>query len=257
MEISLLAIDLDGSALLDDHKTFTPRLYDALAAAAQKGVAIVPTTGRQYAMLPPAVRTGADWEDLCVLCNGGEVRRLRTGGLLEAHYIGADAARQVIEITAHLGLSVELSAGGLLYLTQKSWDMQREHEDCLRFHLSNILTVRGRTVSSLEEVLRQPGLALDKVNLPYIPEGLQAEVEALLKNAPSPSPGPAPTAWKSPTARPPRPTACWRPAGFWALTRPAPWPSATAATTSPCSGPPLWVWPWEARPRRSRTRRTP
>ena len=192
MEISLLAMDLDGTALLDDHKTFTPRLYDALAAAAQKGVAIVPTTGRQYAMLPPAVRTGADWEDLCVLCNGGEVRRLRTGGLLEAHYIGADAARQVIEITAHLGLSVELSAGGLLYLTQKSWDMQREHEDCLRFHLSNILTVRGRTVSSLEEVLRQPGLALDKVNLPYIPEGLQAEVEALLKNAP------VSFAWSSP-----------------------------------------------------------
>ncbi len=48
MEISLLAMDLDGTALLDDHKTFTPRLYDALAAAAQKGVAIVPTTGRQY-----------------------------------------------------------------------------------------------------------------------------------------------------------------------------------------------------------------
>ena len=70
MEISLLAMDLDGTALLDDHKTFTPRLYAALSAAAQKGVAIVPTTGRQYAMLPPAVHTGADWEDLCVLCNG-------------------------------------------------------------------------------------------------------------------------------------------------------------------------------------------
>ena len=68
MEISLLAMDLDGTALLDDHKSFTPRLYAALSAAAQKGVAIVPTTGRQYAMLPPAVHTGADWEDLCVRC---------------------------------------------------------------------------------------------------------------------------------------------------------------------------------------------
>ena len=59
MEISLLAMDLDGTALLEDHKTFTPRLYAALSAAARKGVAIVPTTGRQYAMLPPAVHTGA------------------------------------------------------------------------------------------------------------------------------------------------------------------------------------------------------
>ena len=165
MEISLLAMDLDGTALLDDHKSFTPRLYAALSAAAQKGVAIVPTTGRQYAMLPPAIHTGADWEDLCVLCNGSEVRRLRTGELLEAHYIEADAAVQMIEIAARMGLSVELSAGGLLYLTQESWDMQREHEDALCFHLNNILTTRGRTVSALEEVLNQPDLALDKVNL--------------------------------------------------------------------------------------------
>lgn len=192
MEISLLAMDLDGTALLEDHKTFTPRLYAALSAAARKGVAIVPTTGRQYAMLPPAVHTGADWEDLCVLCNGGEVRRLHTGELLEVHYIEADTAGQIVEIAARMGLSVELSADGLLYLTRESWDMQREHEDVLCFHLNNILTTRGRTVSALEEVLNQPELALDKVNLPYIPEALRAEVEALLKNAP------VSFAWSSP-----------------------------------------------------------
>lgn len=192
MEISLLAMDLDGTALLDDRKTFSPRLYAALSAAAQKGVAIVPTTGRQYAMLPPAVHTGADWEDLCVLCNGSEVRRLRTGELLEAHYIEADTAVQMIEIAARMGLSVELSAGGLLYLTQESWDMQREHEDALCFHLNNILTTRGRTVSALEEVLNQPDLALDKINLPYVPQELRAEMEALLKAAP------VSYAWSSP-----------------------------------------------------------
>ncbi|HJG87814.1 HAD family hydrolase [Pseudoflavonifractor capillosus] len=192
MEISLLAMDLDGTALLEDHKTFTPRLYAALSAAARKGVAIVPATGRQYAMLPPAVHTGADWENLCVLCNGGEVRRLHTGELLEVHYIEAETAGQIVEIAARMGLSVELSAGGLLYLTRESWDMQREHEDVLCFHLNNILTTRGRTVSALEEVLNQPELALDKVNLPYIPEALRAEVEALLKNAP------VSFAWSSP-----------------------------------------------------------
>ena len=192
MEISLLAMDLDGTALLEDHKTFTPRLYAALSAAARKGVAIVPTTGRQYAMLPPAVHTGADWENLCVLCNGGEVRRLHTGELLKVHYIEADTAGQIVEIAARMGLSVELSAGGLLYLTRESWDMQREHEDVLCFHLNNILTTRGRTVSALEEVLNRPELALDKVNLPYIPEALRAEVEALLKNAP------VSFAWSSP-----------------------------------------------------------
>lgn len=184
MEISLLAMDLDGTALLDDHKTFTPRLYAALSAAARKGVAIVPATGRQYAMLPPAVRTGAEWEDLCVLCNGSEVRRLPTGELLEARYMEPDAARQVLALARSLGLPVELSASGLLYLTQESWDMQRAHEDSLYFHLNNILPARGRTVSTLEEVLDRPGLDLDKVNLPYVPTELGAEVERALEAAP-------------------------------------------------------------------------
>ena len=119
MEISLLAMDLDGTALLDDHKTFSPRLRAALDAAARKGVAIVPTTGRQYAMLPPAVHTGAAWEDLCILCSGGEIRRLRTEELLETHYIETGVARRVMEIAAQLGQPVELSADGQLYLTRE------------------------------------------------------------------------------------------------------------------------------------------
>ncbi|WP_294547067.1 HAD family hydrolase [uncultured Pseudoflavonifractor sp.] len=184
MEFSLLAMDLDGTALLDDHKTFTPRLYAALSSAARKGVAIVPVTGRQYAMLPPAVRTGADWENLCVLCNGGEIRCLRTGELLETHYIETDTARQVMEIAASLGLPVELSAGGRLYLTRESWDMQREHREALRFHLNSILNTRGQEVPSLDTVLEQPDLALDKVNLPYIPCELRADAERLLAGAP-------------------------------------------------------------------------
>ena len=173
-------------------------------------------------------------EDLCVLCNGSEVRRLPTGELLEARYMEPDAARQVLALARSLGLPVELSASGLLYLTQESWDMQRAHEDSLYFHLNNILPARGRTVPTLEEVLDRPGLDLDKVNLPYVPTELGAEAERALEAAPVSFAWSGPTAWRSPTARPPRPTACWPPAGFWALIRPAPWPSATAATTSPC-----------------------
>ena len=184
MEISLLAMDLDGTALLDDHKTFSPRLRAALDAAARKGVAIVPTTGRQYAMLPPAVHTGAAWEDLCILCSGGEIRRLRTEELLETHYIETDVARRVMEIAAQLGQPVELSADGQLYLTRESWDMQREHAESLQFHLNSILTTRGREVSSLDAVLEQPGLALDKINLPYVPCEQRAEAERLLTTAP-------------------------------------------------------------------------
>jgi len=36
----------------------------------------VPTTGRQFAMLPPPLRVKQSWANLAVLCNGAEIRRL-------------------------------------------------------------------------------------------------------------------------------------------------------------------------------------
>ena len=52
--IRLVALDLDG-ALLNHEGLVTPRTQAALQAAADRGVAIVPTTGRPLGNLPPVV----------------------------------------------------------------------------------------------------------------------------------------------------------------------------------------------------------
>ena len=91
MEIRLIAMDLDGTALQPDRKSFSPRLEATLSAAHQKGAAVVPITGRQFFLLPPAVRPEAEWAGLAVLSNGGEVRRLTGGSLLSGHYLGREA----------------------------------------------------------------------------------------------------------------------------------------------------------------------
>ena len=119
MTFDLIALDLDGTALRPDRTNFSIRLQAALAAAHQKGIAVVPITGRQYGMLPPAVRTGAPWEKLCVLCNGGEVRTLPGGQLLEAHYLARGELLALVELLLALGRvspirSVPAAAGYLL-----------------------------------------------------------------------------------------------------------------------------------------------
>ena len=53
-EIGLIALDLDGT-LLDSRKALSERNYRALEAAAAKGIAIVPTTGRFFSGMPKAV----------------------------------------------------------------------------------------------------------------------------------------------------------------------------------------------------------
>lgn len=53
--IRIIALDLDGT-LLDSEKRLSSRNRDALARAAAAGILIVPTTGRFFGMMPPAVR---------------------------------------------------------------------------------------------------------------------------------------------------------------------------------------------------------
>lgn len=48
MAIKLIAIDMDGTLLLPDH-TISPAVKNAVAAAREKGVNVVLTTGRPYA----------------------------------------------------------------------------------------------------------------------------------------------------------------------------------------------------------------
>lgn len=179
MDIRLIAMDLDGTALQADRKTFSPRLNAALDAAHQKGVAVVPITGRQFFILPPAVHPAAEWAGLAVLSNGGEVRRLTDGRLLSGHYLEPEALLPLIDVAERLGLPIELSAGDGLYLTRESWDSQRRTGGPLRFHLTDVLEPFGHEVRDLR-ALPADRRCVEKVNLPYVPDGVRAETERAL-----------------------------------------------------------------------------
>ena len=55
MSVKLIAFDLDGT-FLDDKKNILPENIAALEKAAEKGVHIVPATGRIYKGIPEALR---------------------------------------------------------------------------------------------------------------------------------------------------------------------------------------------------------
>ncbi len=183
MDIRLVAMDLDGTALQADRKTFSPRLEAALSAAHRRGVYIVPVTGRQFFFLPPAVHKNVEWAGLAVLSNGGEVRRLTDGALLQAHYLELDGLLPLIDMAAQLGLPVEVSANGGLYLTRESWERQREVGGPLRFHLDEILAGFGHAVDDLSAFCRA-AQGVDKANLPYIPDETRAAAERMLNSLP-------------------------------------------------------------------------
>ena len=166
MKIQMICMDLDGTALQKDRTSFSPRLAAALAAAHERGIAVVVVTGRQFGLLPPAVTCHPEWENLAVLCNGGQIRCLGTGELLEGLDIGAAALEQLLLLADRFDLPVEFSLDSKLYLTEHSWQLQ-QNDPGLAFHRDVILAKNGYVVDSLEPLCKR---AVEKVNLLCIPE---------------------------------------------------------------------------------------
>ena len=178
MAIKLICMDLDGTALQPDRKTFSPRLIAALEAAHNKGIAIAPVTGRQYGLLPPAVTCHPVWENLVVTCNGGGIYRLGTGECLLSRHISKDALEQLLDIAEKFRIPLEFSVDSRLHLTKASYEAQLPHEN-LNFHVHTILAQSGVIVDSLRPLCSK---IVEKAQLPWIPPQIAKDVEHALKD---------------------------------------------------------------------------
>ena len=96
-DIRIIALDLDGT-LLNSDKELTERNYRALAAAAAKGIEIVPTTGRFYDAMPAVIRE-LPFVNYAITINGAQVANVRTGEVL---YRAEIPWQQAVEIMTFL-----------------------------------------------------------------------------------------------------------------------------------------------------------
>lgn len=94
--IRIVALDLDGT-LLDSEKRLSEVNRDALARAAEKGVEIVPTTGRFFGMMPPAVRD-LPFVRYAITINGAQVYDRETDTAIVREEIPLDMALGVMEV---------------------------------------------------------------------------------------------------------------------------------------------------------------
>lgn len=166
MNIRLICMDLDGTALQKDRISFSPRLTAALEKAHERGIAVAVVTGRQFGLLPTAVTNHPVWEDLAVLCNGGQIRRLATGELLDGLYIAPTALRQLLKLAEAYQLPIEFSVDSKLYLTAQSLALQ-QNDASLAFHRAVILVNHSCILDTLEPLCEEN---VEKVNLLCIPE---------------------------------------------------------------------------------------
>ena len=124
MGIKLIALDLDGTLLLPD-KSLSPRNRAALTAAADRGIHIVPTTGRLFAGLPEVVRA-LPFVRYAVTVNGGQVEDARSGEVLHSARIPLDLAMEVYAYLDTLPVIYDCYVGGEAFIPAPFYDRMGE-----------------------------------------------------------------------------------------------------------------------------------
>ena len=94
--IQLIALDLDGT-LLDSAKNLSERNRKALAAAADRGIHIVPTTGRFFGMMPETIRA-LPFVRYAITVNGAQVYDRETDSALARAEIPVATAIAAMEV---------------------------------------------------------------------------------------------------------------------------------------------------------------
>ena len=93
-QIRIIALDLDGT-LLDSEKRLSEANRAALAAAAAKGILVVPTTGRFFGMMPPAVRD-LPFVRYAITVNGAQVYDRETDTAIVREELPLDKALAIM-----------------------------------------------------------------------------------------------------------------------------------------------------------------
>ncbi len=160
-DIRLIAFDLDGT-LLNADKILTPRNRAALEHAAEKGIQIVPTTGRLFKAIPSEIRQ-FPFLRFAVTINGAAVFDTETGDNLYRAEIPLEQAIGIMTYLDRFPIIYDCYKDNTGWMTRSMQD-QAEVFAPSTYYVHSIRTNR-KPVPELKEFLRQQGGSVQKIQL--------------------------------------------------------------------------------------------
>ena len=173
MGVKLIAFDLDGTAIVK-HKYLPEANRAALLEAHELGAILVPATGRMRDFLPECVR-GLPI-GYAITSNGGTVYDMGTGRAVIENLIPNATARRVQEILDGYDVYLEYYSGGGAITRRDMPGRARGHFGLPESKWHFVDDKEYRFTDDFSRMLAETGLCPEKINLPYLPEGLRGEI---------------------------------------------------------------------------------
>lgn len=126
-DIKIIVLDLDGTLLTSD-KRISPRNYAALERAAEKGIHIVPSTGRFYDGMPAVVRE-LPFVRYAITVNGAEIYDAREDRVLHRAEMTPEQADEVFEVLDTLPVVYDCYQDGWGWMEKRLYDQAEDFID--------------------------------------------------------------------------------------------------------------------------------
>ena len=168
--IKIIALDLDGT-LLDSEKRLSEENRRALQQAADKGIEIVPTTGRIYAIIPEVVRK-LPFINYAITVNGAELYDVRNDRVLAKNELPWEKAVEIMQYLDGFDVVYDCYQNGGGYMTKAYLD---KVGDYLTSDYFKEIYAKSRTpVPELKAYLREKGDGVQKLQFCTKDQALRA-----------------------------------------------------------------------------------
>ena len=162
MKPRLIATDLDGTAIKNDHMTMTDRTKEVFRRAAQAGIYVVPVTGRSLGVLPCGILPSYSY---IVTSNGASVYDVENRETIITHHLTKKEAESAWRILSGTSDLVELFINNKMAIDRHSF------ENVLNMalpahHLAYYASGNPMVLDSYSEFIKNDGTGIEKFYIP-------------------------------------------------------------------------------------------
>ena len=172
LKIKLIALDMDGTALLNDHRSITDRTRKAINQAAAQNILVVPTSGRIISVLPGQVMSLPGIR-FAVTSNGSLAYRLPEAKVVYHNYIPPQNALGLLKDLPR-NLWVEIWSRGKIYIEHGK--MSHWSDYVLNPFHAQVIRKIGVESKSFLEGPAEPFGSIEKINLPVMSDDLKEKL---------------------------------------------------------------------------------
>ena len=180
LNIRAILLDFDGTALQRDQVYISFRNKEALNRAMEKGIEIIPSTGRVESMFPPQIEADGRiryW----ITSNGARVVDRKTSEVIFQSLFTPEESAEICRIFEGQQIYGEIAADGNIYMEKEICD-HLDRYDVPPHHVWFLELGRQRAVDSLSEHLLKNRIGIEKVNLYGVPPEKQEPILRALES---------------------------------------------------------------------------